>query len=378
MDPPYDTCSPQKIDLVIPCAPFVPSKACPVSKEAPQTSIGATTQIGSSAPSYNGPSLRQSSPGNMSGRTIAAITIGTVLTVSVVCLLLFYPQLLFAWLMKSRSRNRTSRCEEVPLGDSPPQRPGRASGNDGSSNGADDAGSRRRRPEVVCGGSVQPHGNHIIIRRPSGSPVIINNNIYINSNDYLQPLPALNPQQNRHPHPPVVGIPRNPQRTCGTRNVQLGPRPNRGIPPQRRGHLVSPPPPPRPPTAEQPTASGFWNVADWARRVAPGQMPHSPARRMTGLPVGGREQPPIQLQEGSFTRERPLDVPGAFPEDRAAVERFQLVTAPARVHAPATPTHGDNGFWVREARENRWRRQEKEDRRKCTFQVKFPELNPQV
>ncbi len=314
----------------------------------------------------------------MSGGTIAAITIGTLLTVGVVCLLLFYPQLLFAWLMKSRSRNRASGCEMVPQGDLPPQRLGRASGNDGSSNGTDDAGSRRRRPKVVYGGSIRPHGNHITIRRPSGSPVIINNNIYINSNDYLQPLPALNSQRNRDPHPPGVGIPRNPQRTCGPRNVQIGPRPNRGIPPQRRAHLVSPPPPPRPPTAEQSTASGFWNVADWARRVAPGQMPYSPARRMTGLPTGGRQQPPMQPQEGSFTRERPLGVPGALPEDTVPVERFQLVTAPARVHAPATPTHGDNGFWAREARENRWRRQEIEDQRKCTLRVKFSQFNPEV
>ncbi|KAL9065297.1 MAG: hypothetical protein Q9161_008326 [Pseudevernia consocians] len=361
--PHYDTWTLQSDEFFVHSGAFVPSTAYPASEDASQTSIIATTQLASSVPSNDDPSSSQPSYSNLSGGTIAAITIGTVLAVGVVCLLLFYPQLLFAWLMKSRSRNRASGCQEVPLKRLPPQRPSRASGNDGSSNGADDAGSRRRRPEVVHGGRIQPHGNHIIIGRRSGSPVIINNNIYVDSTDYLQPLPALNSPRHRYPAPPGGGIPPNAQRAWGTRNVQFGPPPNGGIPPQRRGRGVPPAPPPRPLTAEESESSGFWNVADWARGVVPGQLPHSPAGGRAGSPLGRREQSAMRQAEGVSTQERALNIPGAFPEDQRAVERFQLVTAPARVHAPNAPTHGDNGFWVRDARENRWRRQEQEDRR---------------
>lgn len=77
-------------------------------------------------------------------------------------------------------------------------------------------------------------------------------------------------------------------------------------------------------------------------------------------------------------RHRSLDVPGALPEDDGVAERFQLVTAPARVHAPGAPVPGDNGFWVRDARENRWRRQEKEDRRKCTLQSNLSQVETMV
>lgn len=216
------------------------SKSSP-AKDASQTPIMATTQLASSVPSYEDPSSSQSSSGSLSGGKIAAIAIGTVLAVGVVCLLLFCLQLLFARLMKSRSRNRPSGREKVSLKDPPPQRPDRASGNDGSSNGgADDAGSRRRRPEVVLlhGGSTQQHRNQVIVNRPAGDPVIINNNIYIDSNDYLHPLPALNSQRNRNPAPPAIGIRRNSQRASGIRDVQhFGDPPNGGTPPQRRRHV---------------------------------------------------------------------------------------------------------------------------------------------
>lgn len=118
----------------------------------------------------------------MSGGTIAAIAVGTVLAVGVVCLLLFWPQLLFAWLIKGRSQSRPPVSEEVVLEALPPRGPGRASGHDGSSNGADDAGLR---PDIVHRRSIQPCGNQATIITSSRSPIIINNNIHINTDDYL-------------------------------------------------------------------------------------------------------------------------------------------------------------------------------------------------
>lgn len=323
----------------------------------------ANTRLISRASTNGDPPTSQSSSGNLSGGTIAAIAIGTVLAVGVVCLLLFCPQFCFAWLMKSRYRNRPSGSKDIPLKDIPVQRPGRASGNDGSSNGADDAGSRRRRPEVVHGGSTQPRGDQIIVNRSPGSPIIINNNIYVSSDDYLHPLPALTTPRNRGPAPPAVGIPQNAQRVSGTRIAPFSDPPNGGIPPQRRRRGEHSAPLPRTPTAEQSGTSGFWDVGDWARSVAPGNEPRSPARGGTRSPLGRGERPPMRQAEGPPMRERALDVPGAFPEEKEVVERFQLVTAPARVHAPGAPSHGDNGFWVRDARESRWRRQDREDRR---------------
>lgn len=356
------------LKLLFPCGVFVPSTPCPAFKDESQTSVMATTQSASSVPSFDNLSSSQPSSGNLSGGKIAAIVLGTVLAMGLVCLLLFYPQFLFARLMQRRSRNRPGGSEEVSLTDQPPQRPGRASSN-GSSNGAKDVGSRRRRPGIVRGRTTQPHGNHIIIGRPLGIPIVINNNVYINSNDYLQPLPALISPQNRAPPPTAVGITRNTQRASGTRNIQFAPPPNGGIPPQRRRRGEPPTPPP---TAEPTEASGFWDVGDWARGVLPGQAPYPPARGTTGSPIGGRVQPSMRQTEDCSMQERALDVPGAFPEDNEVVERFRLITAPARVHAPGAPSHGDNGFWVREARENRWRRQEREDRRTCPSQSKVP------
>ncbi|KAL9132389.1 MAG: hypothetical protein Q9175_006439 [Cornicularia normoerica] len=214
---------------------------------------------------------------------------------------------------------------------------------------------------------------------PAGDPVIINNNIYIDSNDYLHPLSALNSQRNRNPAPPAIGIRRNTQRASGIRNVQhFGDPPNGGTAPQRRRHVGPPAPPPRASTVAQPEASGFWNVEDWTRGVASGQVPRSAPRWRTGSPLGWKEIPPTGQAEGTSMRHRSLNVPGAFPEDDGVAERFQLLTAPARVHAPGAPVHGNNGFWVRDARENRWRRQEKEDRRKCTLQSNLSEVEPMV
>lgn len=324
-------------------------------------SIRLTSRV-PGVPASGDPSSSQSSSGNLSGGTIAAIVIGTVLAVGMVCFLLFCPQFLFAWLMKSRSRNRPSGSNNIPLGDRLPQHPGQASGNDGSSNGADDAGSRRRRPEIVLGGNPRPQGNQIIINRPPGSPVIIHNNIYISSDDYLQPLPALSSPRDRGPAPPAVRIPHNSRR-AGTRRVPFSNPLNGGMPPQRRRRGEHSAPLPRTPTAEQSETSSFWDVGDWARSVAPGNLPRSPTRGRTRSPLSRTERPPPRQADRPPPRERVLNVPGAFPEEKEVVERFQLVTAPARVHAPGAPSHGDNGFWVRDGRENRWRRQEREDRR---------------
>lgn len=321
----------------------------------------ATARPISRMPSYNESYPSQSSSGNLSSGKIAAIIIGTVLAVGVVCLLLFCPQLLFAWLMKSRYRNRAPGNGEVPSKDFPSQRPGRASGNDKSSNGGNDAASRRRRPEAGHGGTAQSHYNHILISRPSESPVVINNNIYIDSSDHLKPLPALTSPRNPDPAPPVIGMPRNAEAASRIRNFQSGPPPNGGIPPPRKRRGEPPRSHPRAPTVEQ--TSAFWDVAGWAHGVASGQAPRSSARATLGSSIREREQHPTPRREESSTRVRASGVPGAFPEDQDVVENFHLVTAPARLHAPSAPTHGDNGFWVREARENRWRRQEQENRR---------------
>lgn len=359
--PKYDTCTLRPTEVVVPCGAFIPSHICPASKDTSQTSVIATMRLASRVASYGDPSSSESSSGNLTGGKIAAIAIGTLLAVGLVCLL-FNPHFLFTRLLVSHSRYRPSKSERVPLEDPPPQRPSRTSGDDGS-NGADDAGRRRRYPEVVPGGRTRPHGNDIMIGRPSGSPIIINNNIYINSTDYLQPLPALNSQRNRTLAPPALRTPRNTQPTSGIHDVQFGPPPNGGIPPQRRRRGEPRGPPPRAFTAERPEASGFWNVGDWVGSVAPGQMPRSPASGRIGIPLGGSEQPPVQERERSSTSQRAFHVPGAFAEDEDAAESFQLITAPARGHAPEAPTHGDKGFWVRKAQENRWRRQEREDRR---------------
>ena len=336
------------------------STAYTASKGASQSYIVEASQSVSHVPYYEDSSPSQSSPSALSSGQIAAIAIGTVLAVGMVCLLLFCPQLMFAYLRKSRPRSRSSGNKDVPLEDIP-QRPGPARGNDGSGNGVDDAGSRRRRSEVVLG-STQSHGNQIIIRGRSGSRVTINNNIHINSNDYLHPLPALDSRRNRDPALPELDAPRNAQRAPRLRNIQrLDDPPNGGIPLQRRRHDRNPAPVPRVPTAERSEASRFWNVEEWAHGIAPGQTSRSPSRRRPGSPLSTRERRPTRrVEEG----DRSFDVPGAFPGDDEAEERFHLVTAPARVHAPGAPVHGDNRFWVRDARENRWRRQEKEDRRK--------------
>ena len=287
-----------------------------------------------------------SSSSNLSGSTIAVIAIGTVLAVGVVCLLLFYPQFLFAWLMKSRSRHRPSETQNVPLKEPPLQRPGRASGNNVSSNGTGDRGRRRRDPAVVHDRITQPQGNQIVVSRPSGSHVIVNNNIHIDSNDYLQPLPALNSQRNRDPAPPVVGIPPNTQHVSGIRNYQFSSPPNGGVPPQRRRRSEPPVPPPREPAAGQPNASSFWNVGDWARGVTSEQAPQSPARGRTDSLFGRREQPPLRHAEGYPMRGRALHVPGTFPEGDEVEEIFQLVTAPARVQV--LPPMGTMGFGYEE------------------------------
>ncbi len=351
----------------------------------------AHPQTAGSAPSYNRRSSSQSSSGVLSGGKIAAIILGTILAVGVVCLLLFYPQRLFAFLINERHWNRPSRSKEVPLKDLP-QRQGRASGNDGSSNGADDARGRRRHPEAIQCESTQPHRNHTMVRRPSRGPIIINNNIFLNSDDYLRPLPALDsprrqeavppvvvtPRSNdylqalpalnsprRQDHvPPVVGISRTAQRNTEIRNPHIGSPPNGALPPQRRRRGEPPTSPLVKPTTKQTSTSSFWDVSAWARGVVPGQAPRSLTRGTAGSPTRAQEQHPVRRRDESPTRERGLHIPGAFPEDQNSIQRFHLVTAPARVRAPGAPSHGDNGFWVREARENGWRSQEREDDRR--------------
>ena len=334
-----------------------------------KTSIMADTRLNSRVPSDGGPSSSQSSASNLSGSKIAAISIGTVLAVMVVCLMLFCPHILFAWLMKSRSRYRPSGSEEVSLKNIPSQRLSRASGNHGSSHAADNTIRRKRRSKSGHGGSTQPHSNHTITNRPPGNPVIINNNVYINSTDYLQPHPALSHPRGRDPASLAIRVLFNAQGVPENQNIQFDHAANGGIPPQRRRGGEPPAQPPRAPMAGQPETSGFWNVADWARGVVPELGPHAPFQGRTGSSLVGSEQPPKRKREGSPTRERTFEVPGAFPEDDDVVESFQLVIAPARVRVPI---HGNNGCWAREVRENRWRRQEKEDRRKCAFRANCP------
>ena len=337
--------------------------SCPTLKVASQKSEMATPQLTSRIPSSSESHSSPSSSNNLSGGKIAALILGTILAVGLVCLLLFYPQLVLTRLVKSRSRDRASDSGEVHLKDIPPQRPARASGNDRSANKADDAGSRRRHPKDGHGGSTQPQSNGIVVSRRSGSPVVINNNIYINSGDYLQPLPALNSQQNRGP--PLTGLrtSRNAQGAPGTQNFHFDPQATLAIPPQRRRNDEHPTSPLMANRSEQMATSNFWDVADWARGVAPGQSPRSPAPGSAGSSIREAQHSPLSRQQRSTTRVRAFDVPGAFTEDEDVMEIFQLVTAPARAHAPRAPSHGDNGFWVREARKNRRRRQEQEDRR---------------
>ena len=295
----------------------------------------------------------QSSYTNLSGGKIAALTIGTILAVGLVCLLLFYPQLVLQF-VKIRSRGPPSGSGEVPSKDIPAQRPGRVSGNDRIGNEADDVGSRRRHPKDVHGGSTQPQSNDFVVSRRSGSPIVINNSIYINSGDYLQPLTALDSRRSRDPALTGVKVSRNVQGASGTQNFQFDPRANLTIPQQRRRNDNG---------SEQTATSNFWDVADWARGITPGQCPRSPAPDSADSPIHKAQQSPVSRHERSITRVRVFDVPGAFPEGEDVMETFQLVTAPARAHAPRAPSHGDNGFWVREARESRWKRQEQEDRR---------------
>ena len=337
--------------------------ACPVPKLTSYISEMATPQLTGRVSSSSESHSSQCSSGSLSGGKIAALTIGTILAVGLVCLLLFYPHLVLMRLVEIRSRGRLSGSGAVPSEDISPQHPSRASGNDKSGNEADDAGSRRRHPKDVHAGSTLPQSNDIVVSRRSGGPVVINNNIYINSGDYLQPLPALNSQRNQNPALTGVRISRNAQGASGIRNLQFDPRANLAIPPQRRRNDECPASPLMTNRSEQMATPNFWDVADWARGVAPGQFPHSPARGSAGSPIREAQQNPVSRHEGSVSRVRAFDVPGAFPEDEDIRERFQLVTAPARAHAPRAPSHGDNGFWVREGRESRWRRQEQEDRR---------------
>ena len=317
--------------------------ACPVIKDTSQTPTMATTQLASNIPSDDSPTSSRSSSGDLSSGKIAAVVVGTIILVGVVCLLLFCPSFLLAWLKKRLRQNRPLRSREVPLKDLPTKRPGRASGNGRRSNGADDAGSRRRRPEVVTGGNTQPRHDHAIVGRLSGAPVIINNNIYVNSTDYSQQHPAPNSPRTWDPAPPVIRVSRNARGTSGMRTFHSGPSPDGGIPPLRV------------PRTEQTDTSTFWDVADWARDVSPG------SRERVRLPE--RAQDPIQGRKQSCKQERKFDIPGSFPDDEVLVERFRLVTAPARTQVPGVPTYGDNGFWVREAREYQGGRQGMDDRR---------------
>ena len=324
----------------------------------------ATSQLTSRIPSSSEPHSSQSSSSSFSGGKIAALIIGTILAVGLVCLLLFYPQLVLTRLVKSRSRSRPSGSGsgEVVLKAIPPQRPGRTSGNDRGGNEADDTVSRRRHPKDAHGGSTQPQSNNIVISRPSGSPVVIENNIYINSGNYLQPLPALNSQRTRDPALTGVRISPNAQEAPGIRNFHFDPRANLAVPPQRRRNDEHPASPLMANSSEQMVTSNFWDVADWARGVPPTYFPCSSARGSRGSHISEAQQNPVRRHERSITR-RAFDGPGAFPEDEEVMERFQLVIAPARARAPRAPLHGDNGFWVREPRESRWRREEQEDRR---------------
>ena len=322
----------------------------------------ATPQLISRIPSSSESHSSQSSSSDLSGGKIAALIIGTILAVGLVCLLLFYPQLVLRRLEKSRSRGHPSGSEEIPSEDIPHQRPGWASGRDRSGNEADDAGSRRRHPRDVHGGSTQPQTNYVVVSRRSRS-VVVNNNIYIDSGDYLQSLPALNSPRNRYSAPPGVRIPLDAQEASDIRNLQFDPRTNLGIPAQRTRNDDFPASPLVTITSEQTATSNFWDVADWARGVTAGVFPRSPAPGSVGSSIRKARQSPVSHHQRSTTRVRVFDVPGAFPEDEDVLESFHLVTAPTRAHAPRAPSHGDNGFWVRESREPRWKRQEQEDRR---------------
>ena len=334
------------------------STAYIASKGASQSFIMEASQSVSQVPYFEDFSPSQSSPSALSSGKIAAIAIGTALAVGMVCLLLFWPQILSAHLRKSRPGLHSSENKDGLLKDVP-QRPGPARGNDGSRNGADDAESKRRRSEVVLG-STQSHSNQVVIRRRSRSRVTINNDIHINLNDFLHPPPALDSRRSRNPAPPELDAQPNAQRAPRLRNIQhSSDSPDGGIPLQSRRHKGNPASVSRVPTAERSEVSRFWNLENWAQGIPPGQVPRSPSPRPPGSLSSRRERRPTRRAED---RDRSFVVPGAFPEDDEAVEQFELVTAPARVHAPGAPVHGDNGFWIRDARKNRWRRQE--DRRK--------------
>lgn len=160
-------------------------------------------------------------------------------------------------------------------------------------------------------------------------------------------------------------IPRNSQQASGIRNLSLGSPPNGGIPPQRRRHGGPPPSASRSSKTDQPEASDFWDIGDWAHNVAPGQTPRSQARGRTASPSDARGKLPTRQGERSSTKQEGAlnNVPGAFPQDHETAKPFQLVTAPARARAPEAPSHGDNGFWAGESREHRQRRQDEEDGR---------------
>ena len=320
-----------------------------------------STQLVSHGLYYEEFSPSQSSPSVLSSGKIAAIAIGTVLAVGMVCLLLFCPQILFTYLKKNRRRSRSSGNKDVPLEDVPSQRHAPARGNGGSRNRADNEESRRRRSEVVLG-STRSHTSPVTTRGRSESRVTINNNIHINLNHLLHPDPAVDSRHNRDAASPALKAPQNAQRAPRLRNVQqLGDPPNGGIPLQARRRDENPASVPGVSTAERSEASGFWNVEKWAQGIPPQHASSSSPRRRPGSIVSSRERRPTRRVE---VRDRSFDIPGAFPEDGDTVEPFELVTAPARVHAPGAPVHGDNGFWIRDERENRWGRHEREERRK--------------
>ena len=299
----------------------------------------------------------QSSPSALSSGKIAAIAIGTVLAVGMVCLLLLYPQILFAYLKKNRQKNRSPGNKDVPSKDIPPQRPCPVRGNSGSRKRADDAENRTRRSEAIRG-RTRSQSNHVTIRRRSGSHVSINNNIHINLNDLSHPLPGLDSRRNRDPAPPELnGQPNAQQAPRLLSTQQSNDSPNGGIPPQRRRHAGNPASLPSVPTSERSSASGFWNVENWAQEIPPGQPSRSATRRSVSR---RRERRPARRVE---ERARSFDVPGAFPEDDDTVEPFELITAPARAHAPGAPVYGDDGFWVRDEWEDWGKRRETRARR---------------
>ncbi|KAF6232819.1 hypothetical protein HO173_009033 [Letharia columbiana] len=139
-----------------------------------------------------------------------------------------------------------------------------------------------------------------------------------------------------------MGGPRSSQRSSECRDPQFSPPPNGGMPPQKTRRGEPPAPPLRAPTPELPGGLRLLECG--------GLGPRRCVRTVDAFSCS-RDDTLANRVQGTTS--------GAFPEDKDAGEKFQLVTAPARVHAPGAPTHGDDGFWVREARENRWRRRKR-------------------